>query len=120
MTEEEKKAIECLKNRLEILHSNTQWATENSIKVVLNLIEKQQKEIEYLKNEKERIGKLQYDASETCFKNKEIILKQQKEIEELKKNIKEIMRKDRDCLTFGYHSAYVGLLDDLIKLIEEE
>lgn len=46
MTEEEKKAIEYLKNRLEILHNNTQWATENSIKVVLNLIEKQQKELE--------------------------------------------------------------------------
>lgn len=49
MTEEEKKAIECLKGRLEILHNNTQWATENSIKVVLNLIDKQQKEIEKLK-----------------------------------------------------------------------
>ena len=48
-----------------------------------------------------------------------IIRQQEKEIEELKKNIKEIMRKDRNCLTFGYHSAYVGLLDDLIKLIEE-
>jgi hypothetical protein len=46
MSEEEKKAIEYLKNRLEILHNNTQWATENNIKVVLNLIEKQQKEIE--------------------------------------------------------------------------
>ena len=37
-----------------------------------------------------------------------------------KDKIREIMRKDRNCLTFGYHSAYVGLLDDLIKLIEEE
>ena len=49
MSEEEKKAIEYLKNRLEILHNNTQWATENSIKIVLNLIKKQQKEIEKYK-----------------------------------------------------------------------
>lgn len=45
LSEEEKKAIEYLENRLDILHNNTQWATENSIKVVLNLIEKQQVEI---------------------------------------------------------------------------
>ena len=52
MSDEEKKAIEYLKNRLEILHNNTQWATENSIKIVLNLIEKQSKEIEELKKPK--------------------------------------------------------------------
>ena len=52
MSDEEKKAIEYLKNRLEILHNNTQWATENSIKIVLNLIEKQSKEIEELKANK--------------------------------------------------------------------
>ena len=52
MSDEEKKAIEYLKNRLEILHNNTQWATENSIKIVLNLIEKQFKEIEELKANK--------------------------------------------------------------------
>ena len=46
--------------------------------------------------------------------------KKDKEIKELKQDIKEIMGKDRDCLTFGYHSAYVGLIDDLIKLIEED
>ena len=49
MSEEEKKAIEYLENRLDILHNNTQWATEENIKIVLNLIEKQQKEIEELK-----------------------------------------------------------------------
>lgn len=50
MSEEEKKAIEYLENRLDILHNNTQWATEESIKVVLSLIKKQQKEIEKYKN----------------------------------------------------------------------
>ena len=46
--------------------------------------------------------------------------KKEKDIKELKQDIKEVMEKDRDCLTFGYYSAYVGLIDDLIKLIEEE
>ena len=53
---------------------NDTVSVKNTAVSVLNLIDKQQKEIEYLKNEKERIGKLQYDASETCFKNKEIII----------------------------------------------
>lgn len=46
--------------------------------------------------------------------------KKDKEIKELKQDIKEAMGKDRDCLTFGYHSAYVGLIDDLINIIEED
>lgn len=46
--------------------------------------------------------------------------KKEKEIAELKQDIKEVIRKDRDCLTFGYHSAYVGLIDDLINIIEED
>ena len=49
-----------------------------------------------------------------------LIEKQSKEIAELKQAIKEVMRKDRDCSTFGYHSAYVGLIDDLINIIEED
>ena len=51
MSEKEKRAIEYLENRLDILHNNTQWATEENIKVVLSLIKKQQTEIEELKEE---------------------------------------------------------------------
>lgn len=58
MTEEEKKAIEYLENRLDILHNNTQWATENSIKVVLNLIEKQQEKIKSLETENKALKEL--------------------------------------------------------------
>ena len=79
MNEEEKQAIKYFK-------ALDKLTFEPYLSILLNLFDKQQKEIEYFKNEKERIGKLQYDASETCFKNKEIIQKQQKEIEELKKD----------------------------------
>lgn len=51
MTDEEKKAIEYWKTHMKILHWNTQLASEHYIKVLLDLIEKQQKEIEELKEE---------------------------------------------------------------------
>ena len=77
MNEEEKQAIEYLKSRLEILHNNTQWATENSIKVILNLIQKQQKEIEELNAE---ILELTNQRTEGFLENDRL----KKEIEELK------------------------------------
>lgn len=46
MSEEEKEAIEYWKTHMEILHCNTQIASEHYIKVLLDLVEKQQKEIE--------------------------------------------------------------------------
>ena len=52
LNEEEKEAIEYLENRLDILHNNTQWATEKSIKVVLNLTKKQQREIKHQRQQR--------------------------------------------------------------------
>ena len=49
LSDEEKKAIEYCKTHIEILHWNTQLASEHYIKVLLDLIEKQSKEIEELK-----------------------------------------------------------------------
>lgn len=49
LSEEEREAIEYWKTHMEILHWNTQLASEHYIKVLLNLIEKQSKEIEELK-----------------------------------------------------------------------
>ena len=43
---EEKKAIEYWKTHMEILHWNTQLASEYYIKVLLDLVDKQSKEIE--------------------------------------------------------------------------
>ena len=52
LSEEEKKAIEYLENRLDILHNNTQWTTEKSIKIVLNLVEKLQREIKHQRQQR--------------------------------------------------------------------
>ena len=51
LSDEEKKAIEYWKTHMEILHWNTQLASEHYIKVLLDLIEKHSKEIEELKEE---------------------------------------------------------------------
>ena len=72
MNKEEKKAIEYLENRLDILHNNTQWATEKNIKVVLNLVEKLQKEIKHQRQQRKYW--------------RDIFYEQQKEIEKLKFN----------------------------------
>ena len=53
MSDEEKKAIEYWKTHMEILHWNTQIASEYYIKILLNLIEKQSKEIKELKEKNE-------------------------------------------------------------------
>lgn len=55
MNEEEKQAIEYWKTHIEILHCNTQIASEHYIKVLLDLVEKQQKEIELMKTKINKI-----------------------------------------------------------------
>ena len=37
-----------------------------------------------------------------------------------KDKIKEILKKDRDCMSLGYYSAYIGLIDDIQELLYEE
>ncbi len=53
LSDEERKAIDYWKTHMEILHWNTQLASEHYIKVLLDIIEKQSKEIEELKRERE-------------------------------------------------------------------
>jgi len=53
MNEEE--TIEYLKKRISILHSNYLFASEQKIKEVLNLIEKQKTEIEELEEENNKL-----------------------------------------------------------------
>lgn len=53
LSEEEKKAIEYFKWEIDFFHANTQLASEYYAQTLLNLIEKQQEEIEELK-EKEK------------------------------------------------------------------
>ena len=93
LSDEEKKAIEYWKTHMEILHWNTQLASEHYIKVLLNLIEKKSKEIEELKekreNQKKELAILNAKQVEfnklvnTVNSYKGQFKRQQKEIEEL-------------------------------------
>lgn len=94
LSDEEKKAIEYWKTHIEILHWNTQLASEHYIKVLLDLIEKQSKEIEHQKekreNQKKELAILNAKQVEfnklvnTVNSYKGQFKRQQKEIEELK------------------------------------
>ena len=127
MSEEEKKAIELLKQEPD--YSLSYYKRENAIDIVLKLIEKQQKEIEDLKD---FISKLQatkdrldaYDKENT-FK----IEKQQKEIEALeiihntyKEMIEENNYISKDKIKELLHSYSVTderFMQYLNKLLEE-
>jgi hypothetical protein len=37
-----------------------------------------------------------------------------------KDKIKEILKKDRDCMSLGYYSAYISLIDDIQELLYKE
>ena len=72
MSEEEKKAIEYWKRDIQLYHYNTQLASEYYAQIVLNLIEKQQKE---LNNQKEKNEKLLNEIIE-----KELLIDGMKEL----------------------------------------
>ena len=122
MNNEEEIAIECLKNRLKILHNNTQWATEESIRIVLNLIDKQQKEIEKLKQEMEErlIGREEITKYEMGYEiennyiSKDKIRDKQKELEVMLRTYIENSKKD-----IYYNSEYVNSIEMSIKTLEE-
>lgn len=89
LNEEEKKAIEYLENRLDILHNNTQWTTEKSIKVVLNLTKKQQREIKHQKQQRKYW--------------RDIFYEQQKEIKELTLDLEEMTKSNNHKLEYWVH-----------------
>lgn len=98
LSEEEKKAIEYLENRLDILHNNTQWATEKSIKVVLNLTEKQRKEIKHQRQQKKYW--------------RDIFYEQQKEIKELTLDLEEMTKSNNHKLK---NWVYKNILNSYIS-----
>ena len=67
MNKEETQAIEYLKTRLSLLHRNYQFATEQAIERLLNLIEKQQTEIEDLKKSVDYTYEAYQDAGKKMF-----------------------------------------------------
>ena len=86
MTDEEKKAIEDLKEVVELYNDKCLITTEDdfkSIEILLNLIEKQSKEIEELKKYEEGYKLLSYSLDNYTSKDKI-----KAEIEELQEDIK--------------------------------
>ena len=119
MNEEEKRAIECLKNRLEILHNNTQWATENSIKVVLNLIDKQQKEIEELKKEYEELYKDNLKQWEDKCKLAIELDNETVSKDKIREKIKEIENVEIDKISREEYNRKEFAIEILLELLEE-
>ena len=94
MSEDEKKAIEYWKRDIALYHWNTQLASEYYAQIILNLIEKQQKELEQEKEKNEKLvdKTIQYDKTleklqkDTIWKDK--IKAKIKELEEEQKEYK--------------------------------
>ena len=107
LTEEEKKAIEYLENRLDILHNNTQWATEKSIKVVLNLTKKQQREIKHQRQQRKYW--------------RDIFYEQQKEIKELTLDLEEMTKSNNHKLENWVHKNILNsyISKDKIRELRE-
>lgn len=120
MSEEEKKAIEYWKTHMEILHWNTQLASEHYINVLLNLIEKQSKEIEYLKSQIPTDKIFYYSYKDFISKDKikakieecrEILYSFEKELE-LKANKDKFIHKEGMSCLLGQISILQSLLEE--------
>ena len=119
MSDEENKAIEYWKTHMEILHWNTQLASEYYIKILLNLIDKQQKEIEELKN-----GQIDFWISdkeiEERIRNKFV---NKDKIKAKIEGIDKVLNKDIYVIDGHYDDRYYRYLQDkqvLQSLLEEE
>ena len=121
MSEEEKKAIEYWKRDIEFYHCNTQLASEHYAQIILNLIEKQQKELE---QEKEKNKGLETDNIDLKKKNRLIAEnlsrsyiskdKIKEKIKELKEEIK-LARKEKDLVIVAELELQVDILKQILK-----
>jgi len=91
MTDEEKEAIEYFKNMLSFYYHNAQICTHDKMQILLNLIEKQQKEIE--KQDKIIDLMARSIAEEKCFAPQSLIIHEQV-LEDMKREIKEDFEKE--------------------------
>lgn len=94
MTDEENKAIEYWKTQMEIIHWNTQLASEYYMKILLELIEKQQKEIELLKEENEKYKNPPFFDEDNYTEN-----------DKIKAKIKELEKLNDEATGIGYGFA---------------
>ena len=115
MSEEERKAIEDLKKGIEILNLIAEEKDEVDIKtidIVLNLIEKQQKEIERLKFSNYMVSKWNEYLDKECISKNKIR-------EKIEKYEKDYIRQDKEEL-FNLTKITAGALSALQELLEEK
>ena len=94
LTKEQEEAIEYLKTRLSILENNKQFCTEQAIKIVLNLIQEQQEEIETKQN---RIQELEIALIDDNYKYREEMKKKDKKLRDIENHIKAELRMIDKC-----------------------
>lgn len=63
---------------------------------------------------------LYIQAMENLIKENKELKKENEKNKKLENKIKEILKKDRDCMSLGYYSVYIGLIDDIQELLYEE
>lgn len=110
----DKEAIEYLKTRLSLLHRNYQFATEQAIETVLNLIEKQKAEIEKKDLEIVSLEKTHNYDVKMIDEVKGEAVKLYKEIEILKRDFKIV---DHECSRLEQEDIKK---DKIINLMENE
>lgn len=125
MTEEEKEAIEYWKNYMDILHWNTQLASEHHMSVLLNLIQKLQKEIEELKKPKDNIQVVYCGRSYgKTFKAKNYITKEYISKDKIRDKIKELddlNSKFSQRVINSKERYFTEMIQNILKeLLEEE
>ena len=105
MNEEEKKAVEYWKHYMSILHWNTQISREHYMKILLNLIEKQQRQLKQKENREKNLSRecqRYFDLSMDLYSN--IV------------NIKEIL----DKVEISDYNSTVNALLDIRRILNEE
>ena len=135
MTEEEKKAIDCLKIVVDDINEcGAEYYIDkdilSDIKTALNLIEKLQKENGELK-ENERYMKDIFGENICTLKDdkerfKRYGIQKEEEIKELKSNsipkdkIRELLKESACEEKYDFHCAYEKLFEDIKELLKEE
>ena len=113
MSEEEIKAIEFLRKRQEFMHSEPKCVTtlEESIDTLLNLIDKQQKEIEELKKDKKALVD-NYSKVLSSFISKEKIKAKIKKEEKYQETTKKLFP---DSLNYHVQEYAIEVLKELLE-----
>lgn len=114
MTKEEKEAIEWLKRLVKLNKRDN--LDDTFAEILLNLIEKQSKEIEEIKQEKEYLNCI-IESDEDNYINKDKIKEKIEECENKIKKIrnKKLINEPEDTIVITRYSHYISVLQSLLE-----